>query len=180
MFGAVPVFLLNGLSYVASGMTEIFIREKSPRISQSSTFKLKSLVEGLRYFRNERTIGGISIVAGLLNFVGTPLFLFFPLYAKVYFGKGPLGIGLTFVAVSVGGLFFSILLYIKRDFKNKGLAMLFGTAGCGLLTIALPFSMSFPVFLAMIAVIGVSFAININFINIIQHEINSGQNQQQG
>ena len=162
--GAVPAFLLNGVSFVLSGLSELAVREEARGGAQIGIRDLRSAVS---YYRGSPTIAGMSVVTGLLNFVGAPLFFFGPIYATEVFDRGPVGVGLTFVAVAVGGMVFSAVLLVRRDFRRKGLLVFAGTAVCGGLTVLLATTGRFWAFLAILAGIGSTFALNITCINLL-------------
>jgi len=165
--GPVSIFLLNACSFVISGASELFIREPRAPASRPRSKPLQDLIKGFHYFTRDKTLGGVCLIFGLLNFVETPLFLFPPIYAVQQYSQGPTGIGLTLIAVSLGGILFSSLLYIRKDFRRKGILMFLGTAICGGLTVLLTVVNSFWLLLILLTVIGVTFGININFMNII-------------
>ena len=75
-------------------------------------------------------------------------------------------ISLTFMPAGIGRALFSILLYV-RDHRRKGAMMLSATAIAGIMGCALPFIPSFPLFLCTLVLMGATFSVNTNLLNII-------------
>lgn len=167
LLGSAAVFAVNSLSFLLSGISELFIKESKVANRSDTAHPLRAIVDGVRYFAKDRTLSGVAVVFGFLNLVGTPLFFYPPIFAAERFDQSAFGIGLTFIALGIGGALFSLFLYIRRDFARKGLMMLAGTALAGLLGATLPFIGSFVTFLGALTLMGATFGININLLNII-------------
>ena len=89
MFGIEAVLILNGASYIASAISEIFIRYQQTtekgKISLKSVFK--DVVEGVRYMRKINGLILVMVFAMLSNFLLTPFFsVVFPFFARTIVG----------------------------------------------------------------------------------------------
>ena len=167
LFGAPIVFLINAVSFLFSGVSELFITTSGERSRPSSQAATKDIIDGFKYFTTDRALGGVVLIFGFLNFVGSPLFLFPAIFAAEKFGQSAFGIALTFVATSLGGAIFSLILYLRRDFRRKS-ALIFGaTLLSGVIGITLPFVERYPLFLLCLLLMGATFGVNINILNII-------------
>ncbi len=122
MCGIEAVLLLNGASYIASAISEIFIRYQQTtekgKISLKSVFK--DVVEGVRYMRKINGLILVMVFAMLSNFLLSPFFsVVFPFFARTIVGftseqYGFLQSGWV-VGVLIGNVILGTLLSKKRQ-----------------------------------------------------------------
>ncbi len=122
MFGIEAVLILNGASYIASAISEIFIRYQQTtekgKISLKSVFK--DVVEGVRYMRKINGLILVIVFAMLSNFLLSPFFsVVFPFFARTIVGftseqYGFLQSGWV-VGVLIGNVILGTLLSKKRQ-----------------------------------------------------------------
>ncbi|HOY25858.1 MAG TPA: MFS transporter [Mesotoga sp.] len=122
MFGIEAVLILNGASYIASAISEIFIRYQQTtekgKISLKSVFK--DVVEGVRYMRKINGLILVMVFAMLSNFLLSPFFsVVFPFFARTIVGftseqYGFLQSGWV-VGVLIGNVILGTLLSKKRQ-----------------------------------------------------------------
>jgi hypothetical protein len=167
VLGPACVFGINAVSFLASGVSELFTRSPDRPGGGSSSGPFRDLADGFGHFLHDRTLRGIAVVFGVLNLLGTPLFLFPPLFASSRFGQGAAGIGLTITATALGGSIFSMILHIRGNFRHKGMMMLLGTMAAGILAVPLSMAGRFWLFLPLLVLIGFTLGININLLNMI-------------
>jgi DHA3 family macrolide efflux protein-like MFS transporter len=132
------VFLINGISFFLSGVSELFIRlprsqrEETEDVLQAGGVKgyMHEFLEGIRYFRKDTLIVTMVAFAVILNFVITPMFqVVFPKVMKFDLGLSAQQFGIMESIFSVGGIVGMLLLSvltIKNRYKTVILA-LFGT-----------------------------------------------------
>jgi DHA3 family macrolide efflux protein-like MFS transporter len=71
------IFIMNGIAYIFSAITEMFIRYKRDHITKSQlTFKdvLHDIKDGIIYIRKEKAIFAVLVMALSLNFFVSPFF----------------------------------------------------------------------------------------------------------
>lgn len=122
MFGIEAVLILNGASYIASAISEIFIRYQQTtekgKISLKSVFK--DIVEGVGYMRKINGLILVMVFAMLSNFLLSPFFsVVFPFFARTIVGftseqYGFLQSGWV-VGVLIGNVILGTLLSKKRQ-----------------------------------------------------------------
>lgn len=122
MFGIEAVLILNGASYIASAISEIFIRYQQTtekgKISLKSVFK--DVVEGVGYMRKINGLILVIVFAMLSNFLLSPFFsVVFPFFARTIVGftseqYGFLQSGWV-VGVLIGNVILGTLLSKKRQ-----------------------------------------------------------------
>lgn len=122
MFGIEAVLILNGASYIASAISEIFIRYRQTtekgKISLKSVFK--DIVEGVGYMRKINGLILVMVFAMLSNFLLSPFFsVVFPFFARTIVGftseqYGFLQSGWV-VGVLIGNVILGTLLSKKRQ-----------------------------------------------------------------
>jgi MFS family permease len=127
-FGIEVVFLLNGVSFALSGVSEIFIRYRQTtemgRISVRSV--LRDIGEGIGYMRKINGLIMVIVFAMLSNFLLAPMFaVVFPFFARTVVGFSSQQYGFlqtSFVfGVLIGNIFLGTFLAKKRP------GMLFAT-----------------------------------------------------
>jgi len=122
VFGIEAVLILNGASYIASAISEIFIRYRQTtekgKISLKSVFK--DIVEGVGYMRKINGLILVMVFAMLSNFLLSPFFsVVFPFFARTIVGftseqYGFLQSGWV-VGVLIGNVILGTLLSKKRQ-----------------------------------------------------------------
>lgn len=116
---------------------------------------LASLFAGIAYIRRHRELlGAISLDLFAVLLGGAAALL--PIYARDILVTGPWGLGLLRSAPAVGGLATAFWLARNPLQRRAGRTMLVAVAAFGLATIAFGLSRSFPLSLAMLALMGSS------------------------
>lgn len=167
--GAPYMFLINGISYIISAFTEIFIREpKREKINEKITFA-EDFKEGLKFLWNFKALRNFFIYASLLNlFANAAIILILP-YFKITAFLGPEKYGIFMASISLGMLSGSIVLSIinirkKHKFKIYAVGVL--------LCIGLfPFAVIVKDFYVMLAIGFICFFANIVFNTIFNSVI---------
>jgi len=128
--GIIGVFLINGISFFLSGVSELFIRlPKRPKKPDNDGVKgyMREFAEGLRYFRKDTVVMTMIAFVVILNFVFTPIFeVVFPKAMKFDLGMNVKQYGIMMAIASVGGILGMLILSIvtiKNRYKTVMLAL---------------------------------------------------------
>jgi DHA3 family macrolide efflux protein-like MFS transporter len=168
ILGASFMFLFNGLSYLFSAITEIFI--KVPRIihERAKLHFFADMKDGLKFVWHFRGLRTLITIAGLINFFAVMgIMLILPLFhQEKHLGPALYGIVMAFFT---GGLFLGFLVTSLVDFKPQQRFKVFSI--CYLLMCAgmilLPVYLYFPVMAALVFITGFVNAILNTFINTV-------------
>ncbi len=129
LLGIVGIFVINGVSFIVSGFSELFIRLNHQKSTQENTFKeyLKDLKGGLDYARKKEGLLGIFSLIILLNFAVAPIFSnVHPYLFNLVLEKTPIHLSFLSVSFSVGALLGGLMvgtIGLKYSIKK---AMRFG------------------------------------------------------
>lgn len=118
--GAPYMFFLNGISYLLSAFSEIFIKEPvTERELKTNTFK-EDFMEGLKFVWNFKTLRNILLIASILNLIGASASILILPYFKATEFLGPEKYGLFMAVMPIAMLCGSSLLAvinIKKKYK---------------------------------------------------------------
>lgn len=167
--GAPYMFLANGISYLLSAFTEIFITEPKREKKTSKVTFVEDFKEGLKFLWNFKTLRNIFLVSSLLNlFVNAAFILVLPYFKSMPF-LGPEKYGLFMASIPMGMLAGSMLLSIinikkKQKFRlcATGILICIGT---------LPIIFLVENFYIMIVIAFISFLFNVIFNTIFSSAI---------
>lgn len=108
-FGAPFMFLINGLSYLISGLLEIFL--KIPQIDRprETNYFMSDMKEGYLFVWKFKGLRDLLIMVSVINFIlCMAMVLFLPLYQKTEnLGPGKYGISMAFLT---GGMLLGMVL----------------------------------------------------------------------
>ena len=164
VWGVGGVFLLNGLSFLLSGVSELFI-SIPPTEGRGAPRKhiLSELKDGFRFVRGQATVFGILRTAAVLNFFTAPFAILLPIAARDRLGRGSAEFGFIMAAFSAGFLGASAFLAIARDRERKHPFIILGIALAGACLLSMGLLISYPAYIVLMAMIGVL----IGFANIL-------------
>ena len=151
--GAGPVFLLNGLSFIAVLVSLALIRRRQLRPVVRLARARGQIRDGLRYVRSRPDILVTLVMVFLIGTFGFNFPVFIATMATVEFGKGATEFGLLSSIMAVGAIVGS-LLAARRERARLGVAIL-ASAGFGLMLVAAALAPSYWVFAATLALVGV-------------------------
>lgn len=156
LWGVGGIFLLNGLSYLASGVSELFISIPSrPGGGAKRKHILAELKDGFDFVRSRPTVFGILKTAAVLNFFTAPMAVLFPIIVKDVLNRGAEALGFLMSAMSVGYLLSSVALVALRERKRKHGPIIFGITLSGVALLVMGVSSSFNLFLLLMGALGV-------------------------
>jgi DHA3 family macrolide efflux protein-like MFS transporter len=160
LLGAPLMFLFNGISYIISGFSEIFV--KIPRIRhKKEEFRFfDDLKSGFSYVWNEKGIKYIGFIAALLNFFAAMgIMLLLPLFQRTqHLGPGRYGI---LMGTFAGGAFLGFMLTSVVSIKSSKRFFVFFWCGIifSAMLIFIPIYLYFPLMLALSIISGITNAI---------------------
>ncbi len=170
ILGAPLMFLFNGISYILSAVSEIFV--KIPRISRPKARPhfLADLKSGLSFVWNHKGIKYIMFIAAVLNFFASMgIMLVLPLFQRTeHLGAGLYGL---LIGGFSGGAFFGFVLTSVVNIKPSNRFLVFYWCGLtfSIATMFVPVYLFFPLMLTLAIVGGVTNAIlNALFSSILQ------------
>lgn len=108
--GAASLFLIDGLTYLFSAISEAFIRipQTRPDRERSDTDVLAAFLrdtaEGIRYVWSRPGMRAFLGVAAGLNFLAMPVFILMPFYVSDWLLRDALWYGLLLAALSAGAM----------------------------------------------------------------------------
>ncbi|MBD3367392.1 MAG: MFS transporter [Candidatus Eisenbacteria bacterium] len=170
VWGVGGVFLLNGFSYVASALSELFIQvPETVRKEQGRRRILSDVVDGYRFVRENATIFGFLRIAAILNFFTAPFAILLPLITKEVLGRGAESLGVMTAAFSVGFLLASAVLAVLKERRRKHPWIILGIALAGVAMVLMGVFIDFTSYLALIGTVGVTLGVaNILIMSYIQ------------
>jgi ENTS family enterobactin (siderophore) exporter len=128
-FGIIAVFA--GFSVVLPLLISIDGRAESASTGKS---RLRNIVDGLKYVKSHPILPGLYLLD-----VGVTIVSFyrqlFPIFARQLYDGGRGTISLLTFANSIGGLVGSLIVMFTRDYKAKGMLVLWATLFYGILLI---------------------------------------------
>ena len=151
--GSTIIYALNAALGLGVVGLLLLIRSPAPPRTISRASTVQSLLEGLGFLRRTRVIVGaitLDMFAVLLGGAVTLL----PIYATSILHSGATGLGLLRSAPAVGALCMAFAQAYLPPLRHAGRTLLFAVAGFGLATIIFGVSRSFPLSLAMLALLG--------------------------
>ncbi len=173
VWGVGGVFLLNGISYVLSALSEVFI--SIPVVTKPGPKRkriLSEVVDGYRFVRSHVTIFGFLRVAAVLNFFAAPFAILLPLITKNVLGRGAESLGLMTAAFSVGFLLASALLAVLKERERKHPWIILGIALAGAAMVLMGVFITFRSYLVLIGSVGVTLGVaNILIMSYIQRVV---------
>ncbi len=94
LLGPMKLFLIDGITFILSAISEFFIPEPAYRPPQvQDRFGLKTSLndfrEGLNYVLSEHGLRDLSLSASFLNFFSAPIFALLPFFVENVLGQGP-------------------------------------------------------------------------------------------
>ncbi len=153
--GAPLLFLINGLSYLFSAATEVFIKVPKVQHAKQEFRFVEDTKAGLSFTWRVRPLRYMLVVFSVLNFFASMgIMLLLPLFERTeYLGPGRYGVVL---AGLTGGMFVGyILMSVIHVRPNRRFAVFYGSAVVGMGALAaFPLYLYVPLMFALGAVFG--------------------------
>jgi DHA3 family macrolide efflux protein-like MFS transporter len=160
LLGAPLMFLFNGISYIISGLSEIFV--KIPRIQHKKEefHFFEDLKSGFSYVWNEKGIKYLMLIAALLNFFAAMgIMLLLPLFQRTqHLGPGRYGV---LMGAFAGGAFLGFMLTSIASIKSSHRFSIFFWCGIifSFMLVVIPIYLYFPLMLALSLIAGITNAV---------------------
>ncbi|MDA0352378.1 MAG: MFS transporter [Chloroflexi bacterium] len=127
LMNVTATFFLTAAIAVPSLVLPLMIRIRfQPPLVREAGSTAQRTWEGFRFVRGHRLLPGLYILDG-----GITVFSFyrqlFPLFARELYGGGATATGLLTAANSVGGIFGTLLVLFLRNYRAKGMLVLYST-----------------------------------------------------
>ena len=110
LLGAPILFLIDGISFIFSGFTEMFMKipqkipEKAANFKEQMKKFKEDTVSGLKFSWNHRGLRALMFNAGFLNFFVMPVIVLLPFYVEDYLGATPDWYGYILGAFGFGSI----------------------------------------------------------------------------
>ncbi len=155
--GAAWCFALNGLSFVAV-LVALFGMRLNDTVRPVSKEPMGQQIKiGLRYVWNHTAVRTLMFLVGMTSLFGFSYSVLMPAYAVDVLKVGEAGLGGLNAAVGIGALAGSLVVASLTRSRRKGVQLTIGSLLFPAAVIVFATSRSFPVSLALLAVIGFAF-----------------------
>lgn len=164
--GVAPLFLLNGISYLAVLVALALMdprqlyypqpnlpRETERENQHDTTWQ--RIGEGLRYVWQTPAVMVVIVIVGLVLLFGSNFNVVLPVFATAVLGAGARGFGFLSAAFGVGSLLATLLLAARNPTPTVR-QVLFGALGFSLLVLGFGLAHSYLPALALIVAVGVA------------------------
>jgi MFS family permease len=149
---AAVVYALAVCTGATSLLLVLRIQAQAPRASRQA-LTLRSIAAGTVFIRRTKVIlAAITLDMFAVLLGGTTALL--PIFAKDILRVGPSGLGWLRAAPSIGAVLVAVFVARRAPFERAGRALLWSVVGFGVATIIFGLSTSFPLSLAMLALLG--------------------------
>ncbi|MFC2082195.1 MFS transporter [Bacteroidota bacterium] len=176
LFGAPVLFLIDGISYIFSGISETFMKIPQELPAKAAGWKEKmkqfkdDTIFGLKFSWSNRGLRALFFNASFLNFFIMPIIILLPFYVEDYLGTTPDWYGYILGAFGFGSLIgFGAAGAIKIPQNLKStifLSVLILNSACFALLAALTVALHALLLMILIGIFNGFF--NINLITILQ------------
>lgn len=151
--GSTTVYAIQTVCALLTMLCFVGIRYRSKPDAHVHAPGTKSLLEGMRFVRNNKLIfSAISLDLFAVLFGGATALL--PIYANDILHAGASGLGWLRAAPSVGSVMMALVLAHSPKIHRAGATLLWTVAGFGAATIVFGLSRSFALSLAMLVLVG--------------------------
>ena len=133
------------------------VRHASPQVHESP---VKSLLGGLAYVRDNRTVLVLLVIACLLNMLAAPYrYAFMPLFARYILDAGATGYGMLTAMAGVGALAAGIWVVSLGNYRRKGRLLVWSSFAWPVSLLLFAASTWYSVSLALVFAAGLTQAI---------------------
>lgn len=124
LIGFGPVFLVNGLSYMASALLESFIvLSVAERAHGSKTNLLRDIKDGFKFISNSRPVFIILLVIGVVHVFYGSLVVAMPFVANSLSGNGIRNLGYLETAMGLGMILGAVLIGRRKIENMHGITL---------------------------------------------------------
>ncbi|MQG21067.1 MAG: MFS transporter [SAR202 cluster bacterium] len=154
--GPAGSYLVLGFVYIASAMSITFIKIKSSSpIGYTNSF-WTTLVQGINYVRNNKTLLAALLMAAVANLTAFPFnYALMPVYARETLNSGSSGLGLLLSGIGIGAFIGSIVVASMRSIENAGRIGIIALIGWHIMTTIVILSPIFELSFGLIMIAGI-------------------------
>jgi len=152
--GAGGCFGINSASFLAIIGALWVIRLPRPEPHGQGESVWQQILTGLRFVKGHRDIRAIIVLTAVFSSFGMMYLPLMPVFARDVFHSGAREYGVMMTCVGVGAVVGGLTLATMSKTRHKGVILILGTLGIGLLSIALSFVRDVRLALPLIALIG--------------------------
>jgi MFS family permease len=158
--GTAACFYANAVSYVFVIASLLWMRRPAFRAPERTAGTLENIREGIDYIRSVRMVKTIVWLIAAMSVLGFPYVMLMPVFARDVLHVGARGLGALLAATGAGALAGGMALAAFGDRYRRGRVMLGGSIGFCAALFAFAGSRSFPLSLALLAVVGFTMILN--------------------
>lgn len=154
VFGMAGAYALIALIYVADVVVLFMLRTPRQSAPPAKESPGRSMIEGLKYVRGNRTVLLLIVLACLLNLLAAPYrYAFLPVFARDILDAGPAGYGMLTAAAGVGALVAGLWVVSLGNAEGKGRLLIWNCFvwSVALVLVAVSTSYAFSVVLVFVA-----------------------------
>ena len=148
------VYLIMTAMYAIVVFTISRLPDKGVQPGASEQRGLDSLVDGLRYIRNNSVLTALMLLAFAPTLLGMSYQALMPVFAEDVFNVGPSGLGLLMTVNGIGALAGSLAVATFSGYRRRGLLQVALGVVFGLSIAAFAFSQSLPIAVPALVIIG--------------------------
>lgn len=138
LVGLRVVILLDGISFIFSGISEMFIKAEDKKKEKR---KLKGIFpdikDGLKLIWSKVELKGLISLEAIVDFFGTTIFVFLPLLANDILKVGSSGLGFMQTMLGLGALLSTLILSFISEIERKYLLLSVAVVSSGLCLISI-------------------------------------------
>jgi MFS family permease len=152
--GAGGCFGINSVSFLAiiGALWLIRLPRSEPHRAEESVWH--QILTGLRFVRGHQDIRILVVLTAVFSSFGIVYLPLMPVFARDVFHAGAREYGVMMTCVGIGAVVGGLTLATMSKTRHKGVILILGTCGIGLLSIALSFVRDVRLALPLIALIG--------------------------
>ena len=113
---AAVIILIDGISFIISAISEIFIRYKEQEREYNKNFKVQ-LVEGFKYLRTDKLIFTSVAVISMVNVFLASFDVLMPAYVSIYLEKSEVVYSNYMTVYALGALAITFIVMILKEIK---------------------------------------------------------------
>lgn len=123
LIGCPIAFILNGISFIISAISEMFIEIPNSNNKNEKLRWYKNIaadfVEGMNFVKSNRLIYNILIVFSIMTFFASPMVLIFHQLVDKYYNMSSIALSIIMIADSVGVLISGVYLIFNPKIRHQ-------------------------------------------------------------
>lgn len=165
--GPAWAFTINAVTFLAILLSLLLIRLPRVQREPSGNTPLADMIEGMRFIRSQRVIGGLITIALAVALFGASFRVLLPVVASDVLGRGEVAFGMLNAASGVGSLLGALLVASLSTSSYKGRALSIANLALPLGLIAFAASQSYALSLVLMVAVGLSLTPQMSLANML-------------